>query len=65
MYFDRRSLLLMLPLGAALSYYLLHRRQEAMAGSVAGEKLAGGGSGWQKLKSAFAKSKDLVKPARS
>ena len=59
------TLLAMLPLGAALSYYLLHRRQEATAGSVAGQKLSGGGSGWQKLKDAFAKSKDLVKPARS
>jgi hypothetical protein len=59
------TLLAMLPLGAALSYYLLHRRSEAMAASVVGEKLAGGGSAWDKAKSAFAKSKDIVKPARS
>jgi hypothetical protein len=59
------TLLAMLPLGAALSYYLLYRRETAMAGSVVGEKLAGGGTGWDKLKNAFARTKDLVKPARS
>ncbi len=55
----------MLPLGAALTYYLLHRREDAMAGASAGEELPGGGSGWERTRDAFAKSGDIIKPARS
>ena len=59
------TLLAMLPLGAALTYYLLHRREDAMAGASAGEALPGGGSGWERTKDTFSKSGDIIKPARS
>lgn len=59
------TLLAMLPLGAALTYYLLHRREEAMAGAMVGEELPGGGSDWERAKGALAKSGDIVKPVRS
>jgi hypothetical protein len=59
------TLLAMLPLGAALTYYMLHRREDAMAGAVAGEQLGGGGSGWERTKDTFARSGDIIKPARS
>ncbi len=59
------TLLAMLPIGAALTYYLLRRREAAMAGAAVGEALPGGGSGWERTKDAFAKSGDIIKPARS
>jgi hypothetical protein len=59
------TLLAMLPLGAALTYFLLHRSQETMAGAVVGEELPGGGSGWQRTKDTFAKTGDIIKPSRS
>jgi len=59
------TLLAMLPIGAALTYYLLRRREAAMAGAVVGESLPGGGSGWERTKDVFAKSGDIIKPARS
>lgn len=45
------TLLAMLPLGAALSYWLHRRHVAALAGAGQGKLLAGGGTPWQRLKS--------------
>ena len=55
----------MLPIGAAISYLVLHRRTEALSAASEGTVLSGGGSAWERAKRALSKSKDLVKPARS
>ncbi|MCX6372406.1 MAG: terpene cyclase/mutase family protein [Actinobacteria bacterium] len=57
------TLLAMLPIGAAISYVALRRREQALSAAGEGKVLGGGGSGWERLKGAFVKSKDLVKPA--
>lgn len=57
------TLLAMLPIGAAISYLALRRRGQALSAAGEGKVLSGGGSAWQRLKGALAKSKDLVKPA--
>lgn len=44
------TLLAMLPLGAALSYWLHRRHAAALAGAGEGKLLAGGGTPWQRLK---------------
>jgi hypothetical protein len=53
----------MLPIGAAISYLALRRREQALSAAGEGKGLSGGGSAWERLKSALGKSKDLVKPA--
>jgi hypothetical protein len=57
------TLLAMLPIGAVLSYLLLHRREELLGGASQGEVLAGGGSPWERFKHTLAKSKDLTRPS--
>jgi hypothetical protein len=57
------TLLAMLPIGAAVSYLVLRRREDALGAAGDGKVLAGGGSAWERLKGTLAKSKDLVKPA--
>lgn len=44
------TLLLMLPLGAGLSYWMHRRHAASLADAGQGELLAGGGSPWQRLK---------------
>lgn len=58
-------LLTLLPLGALLSYYVIHRRTEALAAASSGKTLAGGGSGWDHVKDIASRSKDIIKPAGS
>jgi hypothetical protein len=53
----------MLPIGAAISYLALRRREQALSAAGEGKVLSGGGSAWGRLKGALGKSKDLVKPA--
>jgi hypothetical protein len=53
----------MLPIGAAVSYLALHRREDRLAGASQGAVLAGGGSSWERFKQDLAKSKDLTKPS--
>ena len=57
------TLLAMLPIGAAISYLAFRRREQALSAAGEGQVLGGGGSAWERLKGALAKSKDLVKPA--
>lgn len=57
------TLLAMLPIGAAISYLALHRREQALSAAGEGKVLNGGGSAWERLKDALGKTKDLVKPA--
>jgi hypothetical protein len=57
------TLLAMLPIGAAISYLALRRREQALSAAGEGAVLKGGGSAWERLKGALGKSKDLVKPA--
>jgi hypothetical protein len=57
------TLLAMLPVGAAISYLALRRREQALSAAGEGKVLSGGGSAWERLKSALGKAKDLVKPA--
>jgi len=57
------TLLAMLPIGAAISYLALRRREQALSAAGEGKVLSGGGSAWERLKGALGKSKNLVKPA--
>jgi hypothetical protein len=57
------TLLAMLPIGAVVSYLLLHRREELLGTASQGEVLSGGGSTWEKFKHTLAKSKDLTRPS--
>ena len=58
------TLLALLPIGAALSYLVLRRREEALGAASEGRVLGGGGSPWERLKASLAKVKDIFKPAR-
>jgi hypothetical protein len=57
------TLLAMLPIGAAISYLALHRREQALSAAGEGKVLRGGGSAWGRLKGFLGRAKDLVKPA--
>ncbi len=57
------TLLAMLPIGAVVSYLLLHRREELLESASQGETLNGGGSTWERFKHTLAKSKDLMRPS--
>jgi len=57
------TLLLMLPLGAAVSYFVVRRREDALGAASEGEVLPGGGSAWDRLKGRLAGLKDIFKPA--
>jgi hypothetical protein len=57
------TLLAMLPIGAVVSYLLLHRREDLLGTASQGEVLAGGGSPWERFKRTLAKSKDLTRPS--
>jgi hypothetical protein len=57
------TLLAMLPIGAVLSYLLLHRREEMLGTASQGAVLAGGGSTWERFKHTLARSKDLTRPS--
>ncbi len=57
------TLLAMLPIGAVVSYLLLHRREELLGTASQGETLSGGGSTWERFKHTLAKSKDLTRPS--
>ena len=57
------TLLAMLPIGAAISYLALRRREQALSAAGEGSVLSGGGSAWERLKGALGRSKDLVRPA--
>jgi hypothetical protein len=57
------TLLAMLPIGAVVSYLLLHRREELLGTASQGEILSGGGSTWERFKHTLAKSKDLTRPS--
>lgn len=57
------TLLAMLPIGAVISYLLLHRREELLGTASQGTVLAGGGSPWDRLKQLLSRSKDLSRPS--
>jgi hypothetical protein len=57
------TLLAMLPIGAVISYLLLHRREELLGTASQGTTLAGGGSSWERFKHTLARSKDLTRPS--
>jgi hypothetical protein len=57
------TLLAMLPIGAAVSYLVVRRREDALGAASEGEILGGGGSPWDRLKATLAKTKDIFKPA--
>ena len=57
------TLLAMLPIGAAMSYLALHRREDLLDGASQGTALAGGGSSWERFKQHLASSKDLTRPS--
>jgi hypothetical protein len=57
------TLLAMLPIGAVISYLLLHRREEVLGAASQGTVLAGGGSAWERFKHTLAKSRDLTRPS--
>jgi len=57
------TLLAMLPIGAAISYLLLHRKEELLDTASQGAVLAGGGSAWERFKHTLARSKDLTRPS--
>ncbi len=56
-------LLAMLPLGALASYLIVRRREDALGAASEGAVLAGGGSGWDRLRLRSASFKDIFKPA--
>ena len=43
----------MLPIGAAISYLALRRREQALSAAGEGKVLGGGGSAWERLKGAL------------
>ncbi len=47
----------MLPIGAVISYLLLHRREEILGTASQGTVLAGGGSAWERFKRTLARFK--------
>lgn len=57
------TLLAMLPIGAAISFLVVHRRERALGEASEGKVLPGGGSAWDRLRSTLAKTKDIFKPA--
>ena len=57
------TLLAMLPIGAVISYLLLHRREDVLGTASQGTVLAGGGSTWERFKHTLARSKDLTRPS--
>ena len=57
------TLLAMLPIGAVISYLLLHRREEILGAASQGTVLDGGGSAWDRFKQTLARSKDLTRPS--
>jgi hypothetical protein len=57
------TLLAMLPIGAAVSYFVVRRREDALGAASEGEVLPGGGSAWDRLKARLAGLKDIFKPA--
>jgi len=57
------TLLAMLPIGAAISYLLLHRKEELLDTASQGAVLSGGGSAWERFKHTLARSKDLTRPS--
>jgi hypothetical protein len=57
------TLLALLLAGAAISYFVFGRRERAVGAASEGSVLKGGGSSWERVKSAFRRSKDLVRPA--
>ena len=57
------TLLAMLPIGAAISFLALQRREDLLGGASQGTELSGGGSSWERFKNTLAKSKDLTKPS--
>jgi prenyltransferase beta subunit len=57
------TLLAMLPIGAVISYLLLHRREEILDTASQGAVLDGGGSAWERFKHTLARSKDLTRPS--
>jgi Prenyltransferase and squalene oxidase repeat len=59
------TLLAMLPIGAAISYLVYQRREQALDPAAQGTVLSGGGSAWDRVMRSLGKVKDLVKPARS
>lgn len=59
------TLLAMLPIGAAIGYYYIQRRAQALNVAGEGGALAGGGSAWERLKRTASRSKDILKPAGS
>jgi hypothetical protein len=56
------TLLAMLPVGAVVSYLILHRREDALSEASAGAVLSGGGSAWDKVKGTFSRAGDIFKP---
>ena len=57
------TLLAMLPIGAVISYLLLHHREELLGAASQGTVLAGGGSTWERFKQTLARSKDITRPS--
>jgi hypothetical protein len=57
------TLLVLLPIGAAASYLVIRRREDALGSASQGEVLPGGGSAWDRLKAKAAGLKDIFKPA--
>jgi hypothetical protein len=56
-------LLAMLPIGAAVSFLAISRREHALDPAADGRVLPGGGSPWDRLKRSIGSLKNLVKPA--
>ena len=56
-------LLAMLPIGAAASFLVISRREQALDRATEGKVLSGGGSPWDRLKRRAGSLKNLVKPA--
>ncbi|MEI6724879.1 MAG: hypothetical protein WCN81_01520 [Actinomycetes bacterium] len=56
-------LLAMLPIGAAMSFLIMSRREHALDDAGEGKVLGGGGSPWDRLKHRVKSLKDLAKPA--
>lgn len=59
------TLLAMLPVGAVVSYLVLHRREEALDEASVGTILPGGGSAWDKVKRRLTRVGDIINPNRS
>lgn len=55
----------MFPIGIVLSSLVLERRTHALSEASEGQTLPGGGSDWERIKRAVAKSKDLFKRSGS